>query len=302
MQPTVEARNLTKSYGNQRGISDITLTANAGEVLGLVGINGAGKSTFMRTLLDFIRPTSGELLVFGETLPENSVAIRRRCSYLPGELVLPSRLTGHQTLRRFSFARKDIDPKRVTDLASRLNLDLSRKVGDLSKGNKQKVGLVLAFAPRSDLLVLDEPTSGLDPVLQRTFGELVSEAADEGRTVLLSSHVMSQVEEIAGRVALIKDGKLALVGDLSSILTKSRRRGTIVPAQLADLEAISKTLNAISNISDVVTTASSLTFACDGEMDELIKALSRYSIRSFDVAHADLEDAFFAITDQEESV
>jgi len=169
--PAIEARSLTKTYGRARarGIVEVDLTVVPGEVLGLVGANGAGKTTFMRTLLDFIRPSSGSLSVLGHDSVRDSVAVRNLATYLPGELVIPPRLTGDQALQRFAFARPRLDPARVAALADRLNLDLSRRIGDLSKGNKQKVALVLAFAPRAQLLVLDEPTSGLDPLLQREF-------------------------------------------------------------------------------------------------------------------------------------
>ena len=156
----------------------------------------------MRTLLDFVRPTQGSARILGMDSVEKSVAVRRLSTYLPGELVLPPRLSGYTTLRRFMFARDDVPLKRVQEVADRLGLDLSRKVGDLSKGNKQKLGLVLAFAPRARLLILDEPTSGLDPFLQREFAAMVREATDSGATVLLSSHVMSEVEQVATRVAL----------------------------------------------------------------------------------------------------
>ncbi|MEO6205484.1 MAG: ABC transporter ATP-binding protein, partial [Mycobacteriales bacterium] len=153
---------------------DVDLTVERGQVMGLVGANGAGKTTLMRTLLDFVRPTSGSLRAFGHDSVKDAVAVRRLSAYLPGELLVPPRLTGYQALERFSFARRPrLDRARVATLAQRLDLDLSRRFGDLSKGNKQKVGLVLAFAPRVDLLVLDEPTSGLDPLVQREFGVLL---------------------------------------------------------------------------------------------------------------------------------
>jgi ABC-2 type transport system ATP-binding protein len=238
--PAIEARSLTKSYGRARarGIVEVDLTVAPGEVLGLVGANGAGKTTFMRTLLDFIRPSSGSLSVLGHDSVRESVAVRSLATYLPGELVIPPRLTGVQTLQRFAFARPRLDPARVAALAERLNLDLSRRIGDLSKGNKQKVGLVLAFAPRAQLLVMDEPTSGLDPLLQREFAALVREATADGTTILLSSHVMSEVEQIASRVALMREGRIALVGDVAEISVKARRRGRVRPRDPADLEPL----------------------------------------------------------------
>jgi ABC-2 type transport system ATP-binding protein len=290
----VNADHLTKSYGRLRGIVDVSLTVAAGEVMGLVGVNGAGKTTFLRTLLDLIRPTSGTVSVFGHPSHRDSVAVRRLCTYLPGEFVVPARLTGHQTLRRYTFARSDVDSAAVDDLAQRLDLDLSRRVGDLSKGNRQKLALVLAFAPPARLLILDEPTSGLDPVLQRTFASLVSEAVGRGSTVLLSSHVMSEVEQIADRVALLRDGQLAAVDDIASLLTGSRRRGHVRPHDLADGPTIGDALSRLPQVSEVTVVDGLVTFACLGAVDPIVKLLAGFSIASLDLAHADLEDAFFS--------
>ena len=295
----IEARSLTKTYGRARarGIVEVDLRVAPGEVLGLVGANGAGKTTLMRTLLDFIRPSSGSLSVFGHDSVRDSVAVRGLATYLPGELVIPPRLTGDQTLQRFAFARPRLDPTRVAALADRLNLDLSRRIGDLSKGNKQKVGLVLAFAPRARLLVMDEPTSGLDPLLQREFAALVSEATADGTTILLSSHVMSEVEQIASRVALMREGRIALVGDVAEISVKARRRGRVRPRDPADLKPLVGTLNVISGVSEVAIDDDVVVFACTGDMDDLLKAVSRFPVNALDVAHTDLEDAFFEILD-----
>lgn len=290
----VKAEHLTKSYGRVRGIVDVDLTITAGEVMGLVGVNGAGKTTFLRTLLDLLRPTSGSVSVFGHDSRRHSVDVRRLCTYLPGEFVVPSRLTGHQALRRYTFARSDVDPAVVDDLAHRLDVDLSRRVGDLSKGNRQKVALVLAFAPPARLLILDEPTSGLDPVLQRLFASLVAEAVGRGATVLLSSHVMSEVEQIADRVALLRDGRLATVGDVASLLAGSRRRGHVRPMDPADAPRLGTALSQVPNVSDVTVTDGVIAFACMGGVDPLVKVLAGFSVASLDLAHADLEDSFFS--------
>lgn len=289
----VKAEHLTKSYGRVRGIVDVSLTIAEGEVMGLVGVNGAGKTTFLRTVLDLLRPTSGAVSVFGHDSRRDSVDVRRLCTYLPGEFVVPGRLTGHQALRRYTFARSDVDSAVVADLADRLGVDLSRRVGDLSKGNRQKVALVLAFAPPARLLILDEPTSGLDPVLQRVFASLVAEAVERGATVLLSSHVMSEVEEIADRVALLRDGALATVGDVASLLAGSRRRGHVRPTDPADGSRLGAALAQLPNVSDVTVTDGAVAFSCMGGVDPLVKVLAGFSVASLDLAHADLEDAFF---------
>jgi ABC-2 type transport system ATP-binding protein len=296
-EAAIEARSLTKSYGRARGIVDVDLRVEPGQVLGLVGANGAGKTTFMRTMLDFIRPTSGHVSVFGQDSRRDSVAVRQVTSYLPGELVIPARLTGWEALGRFAFARGGLDRTRVQVLADRLGLDLSRKVGDLSKGNKQKVGVVLAFAPRSRLLVLDEPTSGLDPLLQREFAAMVAEWTGQGATVLLSSHVMAEVEQIAHRLALLREGRVQVVDDIAAITSHARRRGRATPRSAADLPALASALAVVPGVSAVEVDDGAVGFACAGDMDAVVKALAAWPLRALDVAHAELEDAFFSAYD-----
>lgn len=291
------AQNLTKSYGRSRGIADIDLEVRQGEVLGLLGANGAGKTTLMRTLLDFIRPTSGVLSVLGLDSVKDSVAVRRRCSYLPGELVLPPRMSGRDAIRRFTFARANTTQQRVDELAKRLDLDLNRRVGDLSKGNKQKIGLLLAFAPTADLLVLDEPTSGLDPLLQREVATMVREVTDRGGTVLLSSHVMAEVESVADRIALLRAGRLVVVDDLKALQARSRRRATLRLIDAGDGPLVAHRLSAVTGVSEVALDGQVVRFACAGQMDAVIKVIAQYAVDSFDVAHEDLEDAFLEIYD-----
>jgi ABC-2 type transport system ATP-binding protein len=295
--PAIEAVGLTKSYGRHRGIVDVDLRVEPGEVMGLVGANGAGKTTLMRTLLDFVRPTAGSLRLLGHDSVRESVQVRRRCTYLPGELVLPPRLTGHEVMARFAFARPDIPPGRFDELAERLDLDLARKVGDLSKGNKQKVGLVLAFAPGAEVLVLDEPTSGLDPVLQREFAAMVADVSANGRTVLLSSHVMTEVEQVAGRVALMYGGRVTAVDDMRTLRVQARRRGRVSPADPAELASLAELLGRTPGVTDVAVSGDVVGFALDGPADAVVKALATVDVATLELTHADLEDAFFALYD-----
>jgi len=302
--PCVEVRSLTKSYGRTRtrGVLDVDLTMQPGEVLGLVGANGAGKTTLMRTLLDFIRPTSGTVQVLGLDSRAGSLAIRRRTSYLPGELVFPSRLTGREVVARYLSARTDLDPRRVDDLAGDFDLDLDRRVGDLSKGNRQKLGLLLAFAPRTDLLVLDEPTSGLDPLLQRQFAGLVTDATGRGAAVLLSSHVMAEVEQVAHTVALMRDGRVVTVEPLAQILARGARRGQARPHDHAQAAALAAALSATAGISEVTvgegTGDAVIRFVLAGDVNPPLAVLASYRLDGFDLAHADLEDAFFRTVDR----
>ncbi len=299
-ETALAATALTVSYGRHRGIVEVDLQVPRGEVVGLVGANGAGKTTLMRTVLDFLRPTSGSLSVLGRSAVLDSVAVRRRVSYLPGELVLPPRLTGHAAVRRFMFARRDVPATRVNEVAERLHLDLSRRVNELSKGNKQKLGLLLALAPPVELLVLDEPTSGLDPLLQREFAAMVRERTQEGATVLLSSHVMSEVEHIATRVALMRDGRLTAYDDIAAVLSRALRRGRARLSDVSDTSQLADALRRVPGVSEVETVATTaqdqghVAFGCSGPVDAVVKALARFELASLDLAHGDLEDAFFS--------
>jgi ABC-2 type transport system ATP-binding protein len=297
---SLEAVHLSKSYGRSRsrGVVDVDLELPRGQVIGLVGANGAGKTTLMRTILNFIRPTNGRLLVLGMDSRRGSVEIRRRTTYLPGELVLPPRLNGHEIVRRFAFTRSRGDRARVNDLAEMVQLDLGRRAGDLSKGNKQKLGLVLAFAPRADLLVLDEPTSGLDPFLQRQFATLAQQAADDGATVLLSSHVMSEVEAVAGSVVLMRQGRIAAFDRLADIQARARRRVRIRPSSMTDLVPLRERLTHLAGVRELEVNGADLTCALSGSPDDLIGVLSTVSLVALDIGHADLEDAFFAAYDE----
>ncbi|MGZ4372148.1 MAG: ABC transporter ATP-binding protein, partial [Gaiellaceae bacterium] len=210
MTDVVSLQNLTKSYGRARGVVDLNLTVRSGEVFGFLGPNGAGKTTTIRTMLDLIRPTSGRVLIFGLDARTDGVAVRRGVGYLPGDLRLYEHLTPRELLSYFAALRKLSTLAEAERLAPRLELELDRPVAALSRGNRQKVGLVQAFMHRPQLLVLDEPTSGLDPLVQQTFYELAREAVAEGRTIFLSSHVISEVQHVADRVGLVREGRLVL--------------------------------------------------------------------------------------------
>src|SRR5262249_46752141 len=211
MTAIIQTEKLTKSYGSHRGIIDLDLQVNEGEAFGFLGPNGAGKTTTIRTLLDHLRPTSGRATVFGIDTTADPVAIHRRLGYLPGEFALYDKLTGGQTLDYFANLRGLSDRSYQKDLIARLDVDPTRKFREYSKGNKQKIGLIIALQHKPDLLLLDEPTSGLDPLIQQEFYGVIREAKTEGRTVFLSSHILSEVEKTCDRVAIIRDGRLTRV-------------------------------------------------------------------------------------------
>jgi ABC-2 type transport system ATP-binding protein len=285
--------HLSKHYGKVRAIEDLNVDVERGEVFGLLGPNGAGKTTLLRTLLDFIRPTSGSISVFGQDSVRDSVKVRQRCAYLPGDFTVPPRLTGLEALRRYTFARSDVDLVRGQQLAERIALDLTRRVGDLSKGNRQKVGVVLAFATPADVLVLDEPTSGLDPLLQREFRALVRERVAEGATVLLSSHVLDEVEHLADRVAVLRQGRLVTVDTVTRLLDQASRllRFRLIPGEV---DAAATALADVAGVSEVRVDGTSVYLRITGSVDPLIKTLSRFTVEGLDEVSGDLEDVFLA--------
>jgi ABC-2 type transport system ATP-binding protein len=225
--PAVQTASLTKAYGSRRGVVDLDLVVERGAVVGFLGPNGAGKSTTLRLLVDLLRPTSGSVRVLGEDPRAGGAVLRRRIGYLAGDLVLPARMTGQRVvdlLLELSGSSPARTRSRVLALADRLDLELAAPTRALSKGNRQKVGLLAAFAHDPELLLLDEPTSGLDPLLQQTFHTLVREAAERGASVLMSSHVLSEVEQTADRVAVLREGRLVASSSVAALRAEASRR------------------------------------------------------------------------------
>jgi ABC-2 type transport system ATP-binding protein len=287
----VSLQKLTKSYGHARGVVDLDLTVRSGEVFGFLGPNGAGKTTTIRMMLDLIRPTSGRVVIFGLDARTDGVTVRRQVGYLPGDLRLYEHLTPRELLAYFAGLRKLSTPAEAERLAARLELELDRPVAALSRGNKQKVGLVQAFMHRPQLLVLDEPTSGLDPLVQQAFYELAREAVADGRTVFLSSHVISEVQHVADRVGLVRGGRLVLVDSVENLRAHALTRievtfATPPPASaFEDLPGV----RILERRRDVVV------FALQGEIDALLKALAQYRVVALDSHEADLEDVFLSL-------
>jgi ABC-2 type transport system ATP-binding protein len=221
--PAVATDRLTKRFGRLVAVDGLSLQVHPGEVVGFLGPNGAGKTTTIRLLLGFLRPTAGRCQVLGGSLA-SQVGLRRRVGYLPGDLKVDPAITGAQLFAWFGRLRGRLDRARVAELCQRLNLDPSRRFGALSKGNRQKVGLVQAFQHDPDVLLLDEPTTGLDPLVQREFLRLVGEAAARGAAVLFSSHVLPEVERAAHRIAIIREGRLVTVATVEELLDRARHR------------------------------------------------------------------------------
>jgi ABC-2 type transport system ATP-binding protein len=290
MTTIIETDKLTKSYGPHRGIVDLDLEVADGEVFGFLGPNGAGKTTTIRTLLDHLRPTSGRARVFGIETTADPVAIHRRTGYLPGEFTLYDRLTGGQTIEYFANLRGGVDPAYQASLLERLDVDPSRRFKEYSKGNKQKVGLVVAFQHRPELLILDEPTSGLDPLVQQAFYALVREARAEGRTVFLSSHVLSEVERTCDRVAIIRDGRLVRTGRVDTLRDLAHHQ---VELRFADTVPASE-FSTLPGVSDVVVEDHTLRLRVAGPMTPVVRAAARHELIDFLSSEPSLEATFLA--------
>ena len=285
----IHTSGLTKYYGKNRGIEDIDLEVQQGEVFGFLGPNGAGKSTTIRTLLDEIRPSAGTATILGLATHRDAVAIRRHIGYIPGDLALYPNLTGRDTLEYFANMRGGVDWSYVGELAERLASDLSRKVGDLSTGNRQKVGVIQAFMNRPELLIMDEPTSGLDPLVQREFQKMVSEVTAEGRTVFLSSHTLSEIQRVADRVGIIRDGFLITVESVAELRSKAIRQVEFVLDSPADAAVFAS----VAGVRNVIANDKHVEMSFDGDMGELLKAATdRYGVADIKTSEADLEEIF----------
>ncbi len=294
MTVAIHTRALNKRYGSHTAVYGLDLAVRSGSVFGLIGPNGAGKTTTLRMLLDIIRPTSGDLAVLGELPRAGGAALRRRIGYIPGELRLEGRVKGGALLRHLAETSGPVAPGRIDSLAERLGLDLTRPVRTLSKGNKQKLGLVQAFMHRPELLVLDEPTSGLDPLVQREFLAMVREARDAGQTVLLSSHVLSEIQQAADDVAVLAQGRIAAEGPVSSLRIASVRRIRATLAGIAS-ESVRAALGAVPGVEDVDVAAAGdlvrVSATARGEIDAVIRAIASGTIRDLTVEEPDLEES-----------
>ena len=286
----IETAKLTKFYGPHRGIVEVDLAVEPGEIYGFLGPNGAGKTTTIRLLVDLIRPTSGRSFVFGIETTVDPVAIHRRIGYLPGEFALFDRLTGGQTIEYFANLRGGVDPLYQADLVARFDLDPSRRFKEYSKGNKQKVGLVVALQHRPDLLILDEPTSGLDPLVQQTFFELLRDTVAEGRSAFLSSHILGEVEKTCDRVAIIRDGRIVTVDRVEALRDLAYHQ---VELRFAAPVPASE-FSSLPGVSDVSATAGGLQMRVTGSMAPVVEAAARHGLVDFETREPSLEQTFLA--------
>lgn len=296
MTAVIETRELQKKYGKHLAVDGIGLRVEQGSVFGLIGPNGAGKTTVLRMLVDIIRPTAGELTVLGAVPRRSGTALRRRIGYLPGELKLAERIRGGTLLHHLAQISGPVDPGTIEALAERLGLDLGRPVRALSKGNRQKLGLIQAFMHRPELLILDEPTSGLDPLMQREFLAMVREAREAGQTVLLSSHILTEIQHTADDVAVLAGGRIVAGGDVSSLKLSSvaRLRAVLADTTADTVRAALSALPMLNDLDTEPTTSGDLvrvTATIRGEADPIVKALAQFTVRDLTIEEPDLEES-----------
>jgi ABC-2 type transport system ATP-binding protein len=288
--PVIQTEGLTKRYGARRGVEELTFEVRRGEVFGFLGPNGAGKTTTMRTLLDLIRPTEGRAAIFGMDTRDGGTEIRRRTGYLPGDLELYERMTGRDLCRYLGRLRGLGRVAEVATVAERLDAELDARIGNLSKGNRQKIGLIQAFMHRPELLILDEPTSGLDPLVQHQVHGMIRETAEDGRTVFLSSHILPEVEGLCDRVGIIREGRLVAVEQIAALKRRAIRRLEIHfdgPIAVREFERL-------SGVRDVSTVDHVLLCTVVGSLDEVVKAAARHTVVNVVTHEPSLEEIFLA--------
>jgi ABC-2 type transport system ATP-binding protein len=287
-EPVIAAAGLSKDYGSGRGVFGLDLEVGRGEVFGFLGPNGAGKSTTMRLLLDLIKPTSGSARVLGLDTARESVEIRRRVGFLPGDLAMYPKLTGRAVLEYFAQLRGGVDPRVRDSLAERFAADLDRPVRQLSTGNRQKIGLIQAFMHEPELLILDEPIAGLDPLVQQSFHTLLRKVTAEGRTVFLSSHTLSEVERVTHRLAILREGRLVVVDTLENLRKVAVQRLEIEFGELVDAAQF----RGLPGVKDVRASGQTLTIGFEGSADAVVKAAAAHDVRAIRPREDDLEDIF----------
>jgi ABC-2 type transport system ATP-binding protein len=289
-EAVIVAIGLGKRFGDTVALQDLDLKVPAGRIFGYLGPNGSGKSTTIRLLLGLIRPTAGSATVLGSDIVSEREEIHRGVGYLPGDFAAYKELTGNQYLAYFAELRGGVGQSAIEALAERFELDLNRRIGTLSHGNRQKVGIVQAFMHEPDLLILDEPTQGLDPLMQNVFLDLLRETRDAGRTVFLSSHVLREVEEVADTVAIIKDGHLVTISDVAELKTRTRRRVRLTFADGVDPPVVE--LRSVTNVVEATIVDGSIELVVEGSMAEFLRVAAPYGVEQIVSDEVDLEGMF----------
>lgn len=284
----IELKNVTKTYGSNRGVRNISLDVKQGSIFGFLGPNGAGKTTTISMLVDLLRPTKGSLNIFGLDTHKDGVAIRRRVGFLAGDFALDGSLTGWQQLTYFGNLHGGVNRQRAQQLAKRLDCNLSRQIKNLSRGNKQKVGLISALMHDPELLIFDEPTSGLDPLIQAEFNKILAEHQAQGKTAFISSHMLSEVQAICSEVGFIRDGKLIAVQKLDDLGKATTKHIHVVTTN----DKLVKELRQLNGVKIQLHEGKSLNFTLSGDINALLKLLASHEVTDVTITEADLETVF----------
>jgi ABC-2 type transport system ATP-binding protein len=286
----IETQNLTIYYGKHRGIKDVNLTVERGEAFGFLGPNGAGKTTTQRVLLDVIRPTSGRATVFGMDCRKQGVEIRKRVGYLPGELALYKEMRAEEFFKMYEYLRGANGAKGYwRELATRLDLDITRKISNFSRGNKQKVGIVAAFMSKPDLLILDEPTSGLDPLVQQTVMEMVREVKADGRTVFFSSHILSEVQAVCDRVGIIREGELVATQRVEELIAAHLKRLNLSFTDLPPADTFK-----LEGVTEIARDGKGITLEVRANLPQVLARAAQHNIQDIETQTMGLEEIFLA--------
>ena len=290
----IEIKNLTKTYGKARGITDISFNVEEGEIFGFIGPNGAGKSTTIRTLLSLIYPTSGSATIFGKDCIQFALEIKKEIGYLPSEVFYYDNMKVKDLLKySASFYKKDCR-KRIKELAEIMDLDLNKKIDDLSLGNKKKVGIVQGLLHEPKLIILDEPTSGLDPLMQQKFFELLEEENKKGAAILFSSHILSEVQRLCNRVAIIKEGKIVTVEKISTLQENNYKKFKIETKAQLDENYFN-----ISGVNNLVVNDHVTSFIFKGNINAVMKRIAEIEIANLWIEEPDLEEIFMHYYEKE---
>jgi len=283
----IETQELTKLYGDTKGIAGLSLTVDKGEILGFVGPNGAGKSTTIRLLLSLIYPTSGSATIFGKDVIQYGPEIKREIGYLPSEVFYYDYMRAKDLLEySASFYKKDCS-ERIKELSGLLKLDLNKKIDDLSYGNKKKVGIVQGLLHDPKLIILDEPTGGLDPLMQKNFFELLEKENAEGKTIFFSSHILSEVQKICHRVAIVKDGELVKIESMENLIQNNYKRIMLITTQKTDAEFFK-----LPGVSDLKVENSHVSFLYKGDVNTIARKIAALDLVDYTVDEPTLEEIF----------
>ncbi|MFC2065160.1 ABC transporter ATP-binding protein [Chloroflexota bacterium] len=291
----IETQDLTVYYGKHRGILDVNLTVEKGEVFGFLGPNGAGKTTTQRVLLDVFPPTTGRASVFGLDCQKEGVELRKRIGYLPGELALYANMKASEFFKMYDYLRGTNSSKNYwRELADRLDLDTNRKIRQFSRGNKQKVGVVAAFMSRADLLILDEPTGGLDPLVQKTVLEMVREAQADGRTIFFSSHILSEVQAVCDRVGVIRDGQLVATQRVEDLVAQRMNRMDLVFDGIPPVGTFD-----FDGVAELKRSQQSVTLEVRKNLPKVLAAAAKHKVKDIETHNISLEEIFLAYYSEE---